>query len=264
MRGKNQNTSGCFRSPSAPCAESSPADSPHSAAPIRLQLYLARCGAASRRACEVFIAEGRVSVNGKIVSAAGTKVCETDEVRLDGVIMRPESRRLYILLHKPAGYVCSMADEKGRKTAASLLAPHFSERLYNVGRLDMFSSGLIIFTNDGEFAKRLSHPSSGIEKEYIVKTTVPVPAELAERFQKGIRIEGIFYKCRTAEVISARTVKIVLVEGKNREIRRVFEHFEIPIRSLTRIRIGSVRMDNLAEGAFRELTENECRLLSAY
>lgn len=263
MHGKNRHTAGTFRS-SSPCAESSHSNSVQGASPIRLQLYLARCGAASRRACETFIADGRVSVNGTIITAAGTKVCETDEVRLDGVLMRPESRRVYVLLHKPAGCVCSMADEKGRKTAASLLEPHFSERLYNVGRLDMFSSGLIIFTNDGEFAKRLSHPSSGIEKEYIVKTTVPVPAELAERFEKGIRIEGVFYKCRSADIRSSRTVHIVLVEGKNREIRRVFEHFEIPIRSLTRIRIGSICMENLAEGAFRELSEEECRLLSAY
>ena len=232
--------------------------------PIRLQLYLARCGAASRRACETFIAEGRVSVNGKTVTAPGTKVGANDEVRLDGVLMKAEQRLVYVLLHKPAGYVCSMSDEKGRKTAASLLAPHFSERLYNVGRLDMFSSGLIIFTNDGEFAKRLSHPSSGIEKEYIVKTTVPVPEELVLRFEKGIRIEGVFYKCRKAEIGSARTVRIVLTEGKNREIRRVFAHFEIPIRSLIRVRIGAVSMENLAEGAFRELNEEECRLLSAY
>ena len=109
-----------------------------------------------------------------------------------------------MLLNKPAGYVCSLSDEKGRPVAADLLKDTYSERLYNVGRLDMFSSGLIIFTNDGNFAATLSHPSAELEKEYIVDTSTPLPRNLAQDFMKGIRVDGVFYKCRDAEELNAR------------------------------------------------------------
>ena len=228
---------------------------------IRLQLYLARCGIGSRRFCEELILARRVAVNGAVADKLGTKVSPDDEVRFDGTIVRPEEKLRYVLLNKPAGFVCSMSDDRGRKTASSLLQPHFSERLYNVGRLDMFSSGLIIFTNDGDFAKRLSHPSSCIEKEYVVTTSIPVPKELAPRFEKGLRVGGVFYKCIKAECTSARTVRIVLTEGKNREIRRVFEYFETGIRSLERVRIGNIFIEDLKAGDFKELTEDQVRSL---
>ena len=230
---------------------------------VRLQLYLARCGIGSRRFCEELILSGRVAVNGATADKLGTKVGAGDEVRFDGTIVRPEEKLRYVLLNKPAGFVCSMSDDRGRKTAASLLEPHFSERLYNVGRLDMFSSGLIIFTNDGDFAKKLSHPSSCIEKEYVVKTSVPVPKDLAPRFEKGLRVGGVFYKCIKAECTSARTVRIILTEGKNREIRRVFEYFETGIKSLERVRIGTVCIEDLKAGDFKELSEEQVRSLCA-
>ena len=141
--------------------------------------------------------------------------------------------------------------------AADLLKPHFSERLYNVGRLDMFSAGLIIFTNDGDFAAKVSHPSSEIEKEYIVETSVMIPEDLPKQFLKGIRIEGVFYKAKDVELLTKRKLRVVLIEGKNREIRRVFEHFQIGIKSLTRMRIGPIKNNNLQAGQFRELTKEE-------
>ena len=220
---------------------------------IRLQVFLAHSGIASRRACESLIAEGRVSVNGTVVTTPGTKVFPSDKVLFDGKPVVVESKKRYVLLNKPAGYVCSLADEKGRSTAAELLAPHFSERLYNVGRLDMFSQGLVLFTNDGDFAARVSHPSSQIEKEYLVDATQAIPQELVDRFCRGIRIDGIFYRCLEAHLVHPRRLIVVLIEGKNREIRRVFEHFKIPIRRLTRVRIGNLNMDSLEEGKFREL-----------
>lgn len=231
--------------------------------PMRLQLFLARCGVASRRASEVYITDGRVSVNGSIQKELGTKVNEGDIVCVDGEKIQLEEIKRYVLLNKPAGYICSLSDEKDRPTAASLLAPHFKERLYNVGRLDMFSSGLILFTNDGEFAARISHPSSEIEKEYVIETSLPIPHDLAERFMKGIRVDGVFYKCREAQILGARRMRVVLIEGKNREIRRVFEYFEIGIKKLTRIRIGSAVIDGLQETQFRELTENDVNGLLA-
>lgn len=240
----------------ASCSPVSPKNPPADSAEekgMRLQVFLAHSGIASRRACETLIAEGRVTVNGQVVATPGTKVLPTDEVLFDGKPVAVERKKRYILLNKPAGYVCSLADEKGRSTAAELLAPHFKERLYNVGRLDMFSQGLVLFTNDGDFAAQVSHPSSQIEKEYVVDATRPIPKELVDKFCRGIRIEGVFYRCLEARLVHPRRLIIVLIEGKNREIRRVFEHFEIPIRRLTRVRIGNLNLDSMPEGGFREL-----------
>jgi 23S rRNA pseudouridine2605 synthase len=227
----------------------------------RLQLYLARCGVASRRASEEIILAGRVSVNGERVTVLGTKVAEGDTVCVDGKEIKPEAVLRYVLLNKPAGYVCSSADEKGRAVAADLLSSRYSERLYNVGRLDMFSAGLIIFTNDGNFAAKVSHPSSQIEKEYIVETSLSLPRDLVEQFAKGIRIDGVFYKAGDIEELSSHRVRVVLVEGKNREIRRVFEHFGSTIKRLTRIRIGSIAICGLQAGESRELTRGEVESL---
>jgi 23S rRNA pseudouridine2605 synthase len=224
---------------------------------VRLQVYLAHCGVASRRASEQYILDGRVSVNGTVVTELGTKVAPGDTVTVDGTAVEPESVKRYVLLNKPAGYVCSLADEKGRPVAADLLKPAYAERLYNVGRLDMFSTGLIIFTNDGDFAARLSHPSAELEKEYIVETSLNIPRSLASDFEKGIRDGDSFYRCVKAEQLNARKIRIVLIEGKNREIRRVFEAKQIGIKSLERIRIGTVTSDGLKTGQFRNLTARE-------
>ena len=175
---------------------------------LRLQVYLAHCGLASRRACEVYISEGRVSVNGEVVTSPGTKVSLEDTVCVDGKPLHLEKRKRYILLNKPAGYVCSSSDEKGRASALDLLAGRFSERLYNVGRLDMYSSGLIIFTNDGDFAAKISHPSSCIEKEYIVEALGGIPQVLVDRFKRGIRIDGVFYRCKDAELLSPKKLRV--------------------------------------------------------
>lgn len=223
----------------------------------RLQVFLAHGGIASRRACEELIAAGRVTVNGLVVAAPGTKVFPGDQVLFDGKPVTAEEQKRYILLNKPAGYVCSLSDEKGRSTAADLLAPHFSERLYNVGRLDMFSQGLVLFTNDGDFAATVSHPSSQIEKEYVVDAVSPIPQALVDKFCRGIRIEGVFYRCLEARLVHPRRLIVVLIEGKNREIRRVFQHFEVSIRRLTRVRIGNLNMDSLPEGGFRELDASQ-------
>lgn len=228
---------------------------------MRLQVFLAHSGVASRRASEEIIAAGRVSVNGVVVTTTGEKVKATDVVCVDGKQITLEETKRYVLLYKPAGYVCTMSDEKGRQTAAELLKPHFSERLYNVGRLDMFSQGLVIYTNDGEFARHVSHPSSQIEKEYIVETSTPMPRDLAQKFMKGLRIEGVFYKAKVAEELNPRRMRVVLIEGKNREIRRVFTEFEMGIRSLKRVRIGTIQMGDMKPGEFRELTASEVQSL---
>lgn len=224
---------------------------------MRLQVFLAHAGVASRRASEKIITAGRVAVNGIVVTELGTKVLPTDEVTVDGAKVFLETEKRYVLLYKPAGFVCSLSDEKGRPVAADLLKDAYSERLYNVGRLDMFSEGLIIFTNDGEFAKILSHPSAELEKEYVVDTYYPLPRNLAEDFEKGVRVDGVFYKAVRAEEINSRRLRVILAEGKNREIRKVFEHFSAPVKKLFRVRIGMVTIDEMYEGDFRDLTQRE-------
>ena len=224
---------------------------------MRLQVYLAHAGVASRRACEKIIAEGRVSVNGTLVTDMGSKVRTGDTVLLDGKPVHPEARKCYVLLNKPAGFVCTLSDEKGRPIAADLLKETYSERLYNIGRLDMFSSGAILFTNDGDFAAKIEHPSAQIEKEYVIETTQDFPPELLTRFERGIRVDGIFYKCRSAAAVNRRKLRIVLVEGKNREIRRVLDSFNCTIKRLVRVRIGNLELGTLKAGEFRNLTANE-------
>lgn len=224
---------------------------------IRLQAFLAHCGVASRRASEKIILDGRVSVNGNVVTELGTKVLPTDKVQVDGKEIHLEKSKRYVLLNKPLGYVCSQSDEKGRPVAVDLLKDKYKERLYNVGRLDMFSHGAIIFTNDGDFAAKLSHPSAEIEKEYIVETSLPLPRFLAEDFRHGIRIDNVFYKAKDAEEINSHKMRVVLVEGKNREIRRVFESYDAAIRNLVRVRIGNVQLGNLKDGESRDLTKSE-------
>ena len=228
---------------------------------MRLQVYLAHAGVASRRACEKIIAEGRVSVNGTLVTDMGSKVRTGDTVLLDGKPVHPEARKCYVLLNKPAGFVCTLSDEKGRPTAADLLKETYSERLYNIGRLDMFSSGAILFTNDGDFAAKIEHPSAQIEKEYVIETTQDFPPELLTRFERGIRVDGIFYKCRSAAAVNRRKLRIVLVEGKNREIRRVLDSFNCTIKRLVRVRIGNLELGTLKAGEFRDLTAKERQAL---
>lgn len=223
----------------------------------RLQVYLAHAGVASRRAAEEIILAGRVTVNGTVVSAMGAKISEGDLVCLDGKPVEPEANKRYVLLNKPSGFVCSLSDEKGRPVAADLLRDKYAERLYNVGRLDMYSSGAIIFTNDGDFAAVVGHPSAEIEKEYVVEASLPFSDEVIKAFTSGIRIDSVFYLCKSAERLSSRRMKITLIEGKNREIRRVLEHFGIRVKNLIRTRIGPVTLGEMKYGEFRNLTPNE-------
>lgn len=231
---------------------------------IRLQTYLAHCGVASRRTSETFILSGRVSVNGTVVTMLGTKVTESDMVMVDGHPVRLEQQKRYIAMHKPAGYICSARDPQGRPLAQDLLPKDITERVYTIGRLDFRSSGLILFTNDGEFAAVLGHPSAELEKEYMVESTVPIPDAMLDAFLRGIEIEGELYKCSSIERLGKKTVKIVLIEGKNREIRRVFSHFHLHPEKLHRIRIGPLLLGNLVEGESRPLRDAELQSFFSY
>ena len=223
---------------------------------------MSRSGFASRRASEALILSGRVAVNGIVITTLGTKVKDSDVISVDGRPLKLENKKRYVLLHKPSGYVCSSKDDKGRLEAYSLIKDLYKERLYNVGRLDMMSSGAIIFTNDGDFCAYLEHPSHRIEKEYEVTTLFPFNNEVLTAFMKGIMVEGVFYKAFKVARLGKYKMKIILIEGKNREIRRVLQYFGIKIKSLIRLRIGCVHLANLKVGESRELRCEEVASLT--
>jgi 23S rRNA pseudouridine2605 synthase len=230
---------------------------------LRLQLWLARAGVSSRRQAERLIEEGRVSVNGTIISEPGTKAAVSDDVRLDGRRLALETRLVYFLLNKPAGFLSSMSDPEGRRLAIDLLGAEVKERVYNVGRLDQWSSGLLLFTNDGNLARALSHPSSGIEKEYEVLSDQSLPPEFFREFARGVTIDETRFRAASIVPVDERRTRIVLVEGKNREIRRVLEHYGRKALSLCRVRIGPLTVDGLAEGKYRELNMAEVEALKS-
>ena len=185
---------------------------------------------------------------------------EGDIILVDGKQIQPESRFHYLALNKPPGFICSSSDPQGRPLALSLL-PGTKERLYSVGRLDYQSCGLIFFTNDGNFANKLGHPRHELEKEYIVETTGLIDDAVVLAFNSGIIIDGEHYKAKTAEKTGKRSMRIVLVEGKNREIRRIFSHFHLHPSLLRRVRIGSIYLGSMTEGASRPLSDVEIKEL---
>ena len=225
--------------------------------PIRLQLYLARAGVASRRKSEEFIADGRVRVNGRTIREQGVLVSDRDHVTFDGKPVRPAKRHVYLALHKPPHVLCTNSDPQGRPLAVDLVKDAYHLRLHSVGRLDYLSSGLILFTNDGEFTRVVSHPSAEIEKEYLVQGANHIPDDLLNRFKAGIEVEGVRYQIRSYRRKNSHSAYLVLIEGKNREIRRVLQHGGIKPKRVHRVRIGPVKIDGLASGRFRELTAKE-------
>jgi 23S rRNA pseudouridine2605 synthase len=226
---------------------------------VRLHVYMARCGVASRRKCEEIISQRRVSVNGSVVTRQGVLVGPDDAVTLDGRRIYPVRHLVYLVLHKPQGFLCSNHDPEGRSLAIDLIKPIYQQRLFHVGRLDYLSSGLILFTNDGEFARTVSHPSTRIEKEYLVETKKPVDREFLEAYKRGIVIEGERYRLKEYELVSPHTVRLVLEEGKNREIRNVFTNRNIAVKRVHRVRIGCITIKGLPPARFRQLTDREVK-----
>lgn len=233
---------------------------------VRLQKFLADAGVASRRAGEQFILDGRVAVNDEIVRQLGTKVDPVhDEVKVDGKPVRVR-RKLYIALHKPAGCVCSHKDELGRPTIYDLLLGEW-QIVHSVGRLDFNSEGLIFLTNDGQFALRLTHPRFGVRKKYMATIEGEVTAEMLQRFTRGIFDNGDKLKALAARLVSgsrARSVvELELGEGKNREVRRLFESQGLTVKRLQRMQIGKIKLGELKPGRWRTLTDVEIKTLFA-
>jgi pseudouridine synthase len=238
----------------------------------RLQKVLSGAGLCSRREAEEWIAEGRVLVNGKPAVLGQKADPSADAIRVDGKVLRPPAAaaRRYILLHKPTGYLSTTSDPEGRPTVLDLLPPVLRKGVKPVGRLDAASEGLILLTDDGDFAQAVSHPSRGVAKTYRVKVWGEPPEKSIERLRRGIVLDR--RKTAPAEIdrhhSTARKGEegntwytVVLHEGKSRQIRRMFELIGHPVSKLKRVAIGTLQDDKLPAGAFRKLTETEIRRL---
>ena len=233
------------------------------AAQVRLQKYMAACGVASRRKCEEIIAQGAVTVNGDIVTEAGTKIDDnSDEVRVRGKQLILSHKKYYIM-NKPSGYVTTNADEFGRNTVFDLIRD--KDRIFAVGRLDRDSAGLLILTNDGEFAQKISHPKNQIPKTYEVVTKEKPDKQQIKMLEKGMYIDG--YRTSRAKVRlgSGRNgnavSRITLYEGKNRQVRKMYASVGLSVKRLTRIEIGNFSDRSLKAGAYRKLKKKEIELM---
>ena len=231
---------------------------------IRLQVYLSQCGLGSRRKCEELIKKGHVRINQRYITQMGEKVYPDDIVYYRGNRVSPSKKKFYIAFYKPKKVLCSNYDPEGRSTINEYFQEFNSYRLFYVGRLDYMSTGLIFLTNDGDFAEKITHPSSEMEKEYIVETGSAVDDETLNQMIKGINIEGDFYRISRYTRKTSVKIHIVLTEGKNREIRKLFTHFRIKVKKLHRVRIGNVNIGNLYPGSYRYLTKKEIEWFTKY
>ena len=231
---------------------------------MRLNKFLSGAGIASRRKCDEIIADGQVYVNGKVVTELGTVINEKkDKVVYQGVEVKLPTSFVYIKLNKPKGYACTASDEKGRKTIYDLVK--CEERLFSVGRLDYDTEGLIILTNDGDFANKVMHPKYDIEKEYQVTVEGEILESELAVMRKGVVVDGEKMppaRVKFLEKTNGGTkLSVVIHEGQNRQVRRMFEAIGRSIKLLKRVRSGGVKLGGLSRGEYRDLTEAELNLL---
>lgn len=230
---------------------------------IRLNKYLSNAGVCSRREADVLIQTGVVSVNGKIVTELGYKIQPGDVVQYDGETINAETKR-YVLLNKPKGFITTMDDPRGRKTVMTLVSKACRERIYPVGRLDRETTGLLLFTNDGDMAKKLTHPRYQARKLYHVELHKPVAKEDLEKLLKGVDLEDGRTQVDKAEYVeekSAREVGVELHSGKNRIVRRLFEALGYTVLKLDRVQFSGLTKKDLPRGMYRHLTEQEVAFL---
>ena len=226
---------------------------------MRINKYLAECGVASRRASDDMIRAGRVLINGK-VAVLGDEVSEKDEVTLDGVpVTRTENHR-YFMLNKPKGYVCTVEDDRGRKTVMELL-PSDAGRVYPVGRLDYDSEGLLLLTDDGELTFRLTHPKNEIPKTYLVRIEGGITEQQLNKLRAGVELDGKLTKRCKIKIVETdkeyTKLHVTITEGRNRQVRRMFEAVGKEVVFLKRIRIGELSLGSLDRGKARRLTAEE-------
>lgn len=228
----------------------------------RLQKYLARSGVGSRRFCEQLIRSGCVTVNGKPVAVLGTKINLDDEVKVNGKLVSPVLDKIYIMLNKPAGYVSTVTDERGRKTVLDLIEKK-SSRIYPVGRLDYNTEGLLLLTNDGNFAYALTHPKYRVPKTYLVEVRGLINGPILKQLETGVVLKdgktapanAVLLKIKLVQNVSV--IRLTIREGKNRQVRRMCSALGFPVLKLRRIQFGSLKLNNLPSGKSRQLSELE-------
>lgn len=225
----------------------------------RLQKILSARGVASRRSAEKLIEAGRVTVNGLPACLGQSADPDIDEILLDGKPLPEGSAYVYIMLHKPRGFVTTLSDEKGRKTAAQLVAD-CGVRVYPVGRLDMDSEGLLLFTNDGDFANRLMHPKHEVEKTYLTWVEGDCDEALA-RLKKPVTLDGYTVRAPKVRVVKPGILEITIHEGRNRQVRRMCDAAGMTVTRLKRVREGMLRLGDLPLGKWRYLTKEEVESL---
>ncbi|MBP3344751.1 MAG: rRNA pseudouridine synthase [Clostridia bacterium] len=231
---------------------------------MRLNKFLSNSGVASRRKCDEIILEGKVAINGKVVTELGTTINEKkDKVTVEGKLIKLPSSFVYIKLNKPKGYACTANDEKGRKTIYDLVK--CDERLFSIGRLDYDTEGLIILTNDGDFANKVAHPRYEMEKEYRVTAEGEINVSELAVLRKGGVVDGERMPAAKVEWLSFENgftkLSVVINEGQNRQVRRMFEAIGHAIKLLKRVRIGAVKLGGLSRGEYKDLTEEELNCL---
>lgn len=232
---------------------------------VRLQKFLADAGVASRRAAERLIIGGHITINGKTVTELGTKVDPvTAIVAMDGAPVR-QRRKIYVAMNKPRGFICTRHDPEDRNVVGDLLPREWAEMLHPVGRLDCHSEGLLFLTNDGEFTLKLTHPRYGVHKRYRATIVGRVEPQRLREFITGLRHDGELLKAERAELISSNNshsiVELELGEGKNREVRRMFEAIGFEVERLQRTQIGPIKLGLLPLGKYRVLTDVEIKRL---
>lgn len=226
---------------------------------IRLNKYIANAGICSRREADTFIAAGNVTVNGKPVTEMGYKVKKTDDVRFDGRKLNPEKKE-YVLLNKPKNFITTTRDEKGRRTVMELVSSASNNRLYPVGRLDRNTTGLLLFTNDGDLAKKLTHPKHGVRKIYHVHLERNVSIADLRKIREGLELEDGKVDVDEVDYVQGASKKEVGIEirsGRNRVVRRIFEHLEYEVSRLDRVVFAGLTKKDLPRGHWRFLTEQE-------
>ncbi|MBD5132325.1 MAG: rRNA pseudouridine synthase [Clostridiales bacterium] len=230
---------------------------------MRINKYLSGCGIDSRRKCEQIVTDGRVRVNGKTVTNLATDIKDGDYVEVDGRAVHITTRSVYIMLNKPKGCVCTVNDEKGRKTVLDFVK--LKERVYPVGRLDYDTEGLLLLTNDGELANKITHPKNGVKKVYAVRVEgEPTDAEL-KRLRNGIEYGGVQYAPAKVVVLDSdkneTRLEITISEGKNHEIRNMIESLGRRVLFLKRIEVAGIRLGGLSRGEWRYLNSRELEIL---
>lgn len=222
---------------------------------IRLNKYIASCGICSRRSADDLILSGKVLLNDKIVTNLGIKIDENiDIVKINNKVLKKEEKFVYIMLNKPKGYVTTSKEQFNRPSVLELIDTNL--RIYPIGRLDMYTEGLLLLTNDGQFANKMMHPKNKVKKTYIVKVKGNITEDKLERLKNGVDIGGYITKEAGIELLSKNELKITISEGKNRQVRKMCEAVELSVINLKRISIGNLKLGNLEVGKFKYLSKS--------